>query len=378
MTGGKPHPVGGFTRRASELAPGEFRVGRRLVGVTAADVPAEGVETLFPDMPMIAGELNILAGAQGLGKTAVATHLAARVTREHERGVVIVSSEDGPRTVLRPRLEVAGAALKRVGFLRALESAGVFSIRDDCDGLEAMIGRYAAELVVIDPWTNHLDGTDVDRGTDVRRALRPLIETGRRLGVTTVLVAHFNKSGVQDWASRIAHSSALTQVARAAFIVAVDPDAPHRDAAHILVAHCKHNLTPRYPTMRYEIDASAEVPDHRAGYPPISAPRLIAAGVSPYTHTQLLDPRLEQGNRETAIRTERAAALILEHLGDGELHNGSEIIARIREQAGMGRHTVYSAAALLEESNRIIRTHSARGKPSMWQCTPELPIAEES
>ena len=185
---------------------------------------------------------------------------------------MIVSSEDGLRTVLRPRLEVAGAALQRVGFLRALDSAQAFSIRDDCDGLEAMIGRYAALLVVIDPWTNHLDDTDVDRGTGVRRALRPLIETSRRLAVTTVLVAHFNKSGVQDWAARIAHSSALTQVARAAFIVALDPDSPRGDTTRILVAHCKHNLTPRYPTMRYQIDSSAEVPDHRPGHPAVPAP----------------------------------------------------------------------------------------------------------
>ena len=84
------------------------------------------------------GMLTVLWGNPGVGKSQMLTDIAARVSRgdpmpcfdgekpirpDGPGNVLLVSSEDDPNSVMRPRLEAAGADLKRVHLVGMVSTA---------------------------------------------------------------------------------------------------------------------------------------------------------------------------------------------------------------------------------------------------------------
>src|SRR5207237_4933693 len=90
------------------------------------------------------GALALLDGDPGLGKSTLAAELAARLSRgdgqQPPASVLILSAEDDPARVIRPRLEAAGADLQRI---LLLESVGPeerpVQLPEDCDTLGQLI-----------------------------------------------------------------------------------------------------------------------------------------------------------------------------------------------------------------------------------------------
>src|SRR4051812_45362623 len=91
------------------------------------DVNRQPVRWLWPGW-VARGTLTLLDGDPGMGKSTLAADLAAKVSRGTLQNqtpalnVLILSAEDDPARVIRPRLEAAGADLQRVLFV---ESIGV-------------------------------------------------------------------------------------------------------------------------------------------------------------------------------------------------------------------------------------------------------------
>ena len=120
----------------------------------AADFEMEAVDWLWPDI-IACGDLTLLGGAPGMGKSQMAIYAAATVSRggtwpdgsRAQRGsVILCETEDRPETALRPRLEAAGADLARVSFGKHMDlSAGMAA-------LAAQAGRLPdLRLLVLSP-----------------------------------------------------------------------------------------------------------------------------------------------------------------------------------------------------------------------------------
>lgn len=128
--------------------------GERRVRLTpAADIPLKVVRWCWEGR-LPAGQLTLLGGREGIGKSLWQSHLAARLTRgtllgEHygtPRAVLIVASEDDwPRTVA-PRLVAAGADLARVYRVQvtAGEQSGSLTLPLDVERLERAVRAVAA------------------------------------------------------------------------------------------------------------------------------------------------------------------------------------------------------------------------------------------
>ncbi len=221
-------------------------------------IKRERVELLLPDEPpMPLGTLSIVAGLQGLGKSLWVDRLTARVTRAGF-GVILIGDEDAAATVTKPRLEAAGADLARVFEMYAPEDPWLgVRLPRDADELRTLAEQVGARLVVIDPWTNHLDGVNPNRGEEVRAALRPILAAARDVGFVLKVVAHLNKSNESDPLQRIAHSGAISQLARAAFLMGRDPEHEQEDPdapnPYRILAHVKANLTETARSRRYRI-----------------------------------------------------------------------------------------------------------------------------
>jgi putative DNA primase/helicase len=222
-----------------------------------SDVQAKPIRWLWPGR-IAQGKVSMIAGNPGLGKSQVTVDMAATVStggrwpidRKYcEVGnVIILSAEDDPSDTIRPRLEAAGADLSRVYILDAVldrsltggsETPRAFNLKTDMDQLESMLKKIGgAALVIIDPITAYLGTTDSHKNAEIRALLSPLAELAGRYGAAVVAVSHFNKNANTEALMRVTGSLAFVAAARAAYVVAKDPE---HDARRLFLP-LKNNL----------------------------------------------------------------------------------------------------------------------------------------
>ena len=195
----------------------------------------------------------MLAGHPGLGKSQTMASMAAIVTtgglwpvdrvRCEPGNVIILSAEDDAADTIRPRLDAAGADVRRVFILDAvIDNTGgrrSFNLAADLGRLERMIEEIGGvALIVIDPITAYLGGTDSHKNADIRALLSPLGELAAKHEAAIIGVSHLNKGGGGEALTRITGSLAFVAAARAAYLIIKDPD----DAKRRLFLPVKNNI----------------------------------------------------------------------------------------------------------------------------------------
>lgn len=208
-----------------------------------SDVQAKPIRWLWPGR-IARGKVSMLAGHPGLGKSQLTASLASIITTGGtwpvdktpcERGsVIFFSAEDDAEDTIRPRLEAAGADLDRVFILDAvLDETGTrpraFNLTTDLPRLGEMFSHIGdVALVVIDPITAYLGGTDSHKNADMRALLSPLGELAAKHGTAVVCVSHLNKGGGGEALLRVTGSLAFVAASRAAFLIVRDKEDKHR------------------------------------------------------------------------------------------------------------------------------------------------------
>jgi putative DNA primase/helicase len=222
-----------------------------------ADIQPKPIRWLWPGR-IAQGKVSIIAGNPGLGKSQVTVGMAATVStgglwpvdgkRCDVGNVIILSAEDDPSDTIRPRLEAAGADLSRVYILDAVlglpltggsETPRAFNLKTDMDQLGSMLKEIGgAALVIIDPITAYLGTTDSHKNAEIRALLSPLAELAGQYEAAVVAVSHFNKNANTEALMRVTGSLAFVAAARAAYVVAKDPE----NEARRLFLPLKNNL----------------------------------------------------------------------------------------------------------------------------------------
>lgn len=208
-----------------------------------ADIEAKPINWLWPDR-IARGKVSMIAGNPGLGKSQITASMAATVstggawpvdrTSCEPGNVVILSAEDDPADTIRPRLEAAGADLDRCFVIDAViestradgnECPRSFNLQTDLARLGTMLESIGgAALIVIDPITAYLGGVDSHKNAEVRALLSPLSDLAGQYTAAVVCVSHLNKSAGGEALLRVMGSVGFVAAARAAFVVAKDPD----------------------------------------------------------------------------------------------------------------------------------------------------------
>jgi AAA domain len=207
-----------------------------------ADVEPEDVSWLWPGrIPF--GKLTVLDGDPKTGKSTMMLDLAARLSTgspfpdghrlDGPADVVLLTAEDGLADTVRPRLDAAGANVKRIAVLdwaKAYDKDGTVTERPpslprDLPDLETFVTRHGAALVIIDVLNAFL-GADVDgyKDQDVRRALMPLAKMAERTGAAIVAIRHLTKQRTGNALYAGGGSIGIVGAARSVLLVAVDPD----------------------------------------------------------------------------------------------------------------------------------------------------------
>lgn len=189
------------------------------------------------------GKVTIIAGNPGLGKSQITTSIAAVVTTGGRwpvgsdlcapGGVIFLNAEDDPADTLRPRLEAAGADLRRVQFVDGVivgyagdgnQCQRLFSVAEDLKALDSALSQLRdVALVVIDPVTAYLGQTDSHKNAEVRGLLAPLSELAARHNTAVIGVSHLTKAAGSQALMRVTGSLAFVAAARAAYLVTLDP-----------------------------------------------------------------------------------------------------------------------------------------------------------
>lgn len=230
-----------------------------------ADIAGVKVEkTSWLYQPYLArGIIVLLDGRPGLGKSNFVTALVAALTTGRPvpwsidapfGKVLILSAEDDPARILKPRLIANGANIKP-GHIRFAKE--LFSLDENGVALlRAEVAMFRPDLVVIDPIIAFMAaGAELNNATDMTRFLSAIDKVAREYDCTILIIRHLRKSGDGDAMMQGIGSVAIAGRVRSMLVMAKHPDDPKVRA----VAHAKSNYGPEGPTFTFTLGAG-EVP----------------------------------------------------------------------------------------------------------------------
>ena len=250
----------------------------------AADVIPRKVEWLWHGRVPL-GMLTLFAGDPKLGKSYVTLAMAAAVSRgaplpqgdapDKPASVILMSAEDDLARTIVPRLKAAGADLSRVHILESIilprddsenrDRSGPQIERlptllaYDLDAIEAAVARVGnCKMIVVDPVSAYLAGTDDHRNAELRGVLSPLKAMAERLNVAVVLVSHLSKGGGTNGKHRVIGSIAFVGACRANFLFVKDRN--DTSGRRVLMCDNGGNLAPIAPTLSYVIEDRSDGP----------------------------------------------------------------------------------------------------------------------
>lgn len=180
------------------------------------------------------GEITVLAGDGGVGKTFVWCAIAAAIssgqrafvlnnlydkkTEREPQKVLYFSTEDSNSAVLCPRLRCSGAILKNVGTVDCTDK-DFQNIKFDSEYLERLIDSYRPALVVFDPLQSFISSTiRMAERNQMRNAMSKLHTYGKKYGATFLIIMHTNKQQGVWGRARIADSADIWDIARSVLI----------------------------------------------------------------------------------------------------------------------------------------------------------------
>jgi putative DNA primase/helicase len=219
------------------------------------------------------GKLTLICGDPGLGKSTAMIDIAARLTVGRDLpdddtthspcSVLFLSAEDDPEDTTLPRFMAAGGDTKRAMVLTAVRERVQSDNGKEVDlplsldihlgAIEEAITTHQVALLIIDPLTAFLGDTNSFTDADVRSVLMPLSKLAERLDVAIVLIMHLNKSTTQAAIYRPGGSIAFVAAARAAHVIADDPE--DFTGRTRLFLPLKGNLSVRASGLRFLLDS---------------------------------------------------------------------------------------------------------------------------
>jgi AAA domain len=316
----------------------------------ASDVQPEAVEWLWRDR-VPKRMITVIAGRPDQGKGLLGAHMAAAVSRKGGK-VLFSASEDSHSLITRPRLEAAGANLDNVLLWN-------FKLPRDQRQLESIVREEKIELIIVDPFSDHLSNGVSRHSDNVRRVVSPVSALIQETGTALVIIEHLLKKPPANGnllAALPGSGSGLSAAARIAYMFGIDP----ADEDSRLLVAVKCNIAERPKAMRFQIDVK-DVP---------------VTGETPFLQydTELyVDPRKLFENvavREGGQPDKRAGAAewLTNYLAAAGVPVSKNDIIEDARQQGMPSKVLRQAA----EDMHVVKSRGGDGNAIMWSLPDEV------
>ncbi|MCP4261786.1 MAG: AAA family ATPase [Planctomycetes bacterium] len=238
----------------------EHLVGDQPILVKMSSFESEKTDWLWENRIAL-GEINIIAGNPGLGKSFATLSIAAKISlgspmpdsrlRRKKHSVILLSAEDHPAKTIRPRLDAMEADTTRISLLKSVQPYNedeepsdeerLFRLSEDMKVLEKALKKESdCQLIIIDPVNAYLGKTDSYKDSEVRSILAPLAELAARYNIAIIIVMHLRKSESSEPLYRVIGSIGFVAAARIVWQVVKDPE----DESRRLFLPAKNNLAP--------------------------------------------------------------------------------------------------------------------------------------
>jgi phage/plasmid primase-like uncharacterized protein len=311
----------------------------------------------WPFVPL--REVTTLYGEGGAGKSSVTLDMAARIIgcgggywprfgdepkEEAARGdVLLLTKEDDPYSIIRPRLEAAGAdeqLLKHVHYVGYADpdDDDQFDPLDRLDTNMTLLEQKIAEignvkLVVVDPVPDFSGAVDNYRDDQIRSLLTPLVRIARKHDLAIIIVIHINKKEDLTARNRALGGVAYINAPRSAVAVGEDPEDPSRK----IMVQSKQNLTRGRRGVAFTTKSARGA--HKIEWEPEWA-------------TITADELLAPGKRKSS-KVEQAQQFLQERLADGPVPS-TELVEQA-ETSGVSKRTLDEAKKKLGVKSRRLK-----------------------
>lgn len=197
------------------------------------------------------GEITMVAGKAGIGKSTFLCTLAAWLSVGKMRGkyqgtprdVIYIPNEDSIEKGLMPRMMAADADLSRIHipFIRGGDESELpIILPEDCARLGAAARQSGAVAVIIDPLSSNMSDKDRNR-PEVRQSYERLRRCADDYDLAIIGNGHLRKGQSKDILEGLLGSSEIGNIVRAAIGIVPDPDS---EEFQMVVGQAKNNYGP--------------------------------------------------------------------------------------------------------------------------------------
>jgi putative DNA primase/helicase len=314
------------------------------------------------------GNLHILAGPPGAGKSTLAFLFAATIsagaywpdgTRAPQGNVLIWSSEDSVADTIKPRLVRMCADLSRIYFVKGQHLPNgkkrPFNPATDMADLTevAKFIRGGVALLIIDPIVQAIPAKlDSHKNAETRQGLQPVIDFAEEFSAAVIGISHFTKGTAgKDPIERVTGSLAFGAAPRIVFAATKmqSDDGPPR-----IFTRAKSNIGPDGGGFGFDLEAAPlfEMPD-------VIATRIAWHDALEGSARELLaDAETEAKEDETKI--ERAERFLTDVLAKGERQQ-IEVEGQAKRE-GISERTLRRAA-----KTKVAKRKSGLTGPWLWR-----------
>lgn len=230
----------------------DYSIDKKDLFAKLSDIEEEDLNWVAPHWVQY-GAISLLIGEADRGKSTFTIDMVAQISKGGEifgqkvakGNALIISAEDSPTKVIKPRVKSAGGNVENV---YALKSSNLPMFPENLVEIGEQILKHDIKFVVIDPILSMFNG-DMMKETDVRQALHSLRELAEVFDCAIMIVTHSGKHKHTNPLHNALGSQGFGAIVRNALMVALDEDTQDR-----YITSIKNNASEKKLSWKFRIE----------------------------------------------------------------------------------------------------------------------------
>jgi len=332
----------------------DYSIDKKDLFAKLSDIEEEDLNWVAPHWVQY-GAISLLIGEADRGKSTFTIDMVAQISKGGEifgqrvdkGNALIISAEDSPTKVIKPRVKSAGGNVENV---YALKSSNLPMFPENLVEIGEQILKHDIKFVVIDPILSMFNG-DMMKETDVRQALHSLRELAEVFDCAIMIVTHSGKHQHKNPLHNALGSQGFGAIVRNALMIALDEDTQDR-----YITSIKNNASEKKLSWKFRIES-------HEGF---SAGRIVNLGL---TETKAQDIGVTRDTLQAEL--EKDIRDYVEDKGIIEAKTLSTYFSNDERVSNSMKTFEYARAELVKRKEIIQSKKNVEGKVRTYYTSPE-------